>query len=90
MPEIDHGVFAAHNGFQHGLIFGHEFVERGADEANVFAQLGPIAVSKGVAQDLDVAPSGELVAGQGGEQCGFAAAVGPEHGPVFTALYSPV
>ena len=48
MPEINHGVLAAHDGFQDGLIFGHESVERGADEANVFAQLGPVAVSKGV------------------------------------------
>ena len=37
VPEIDHRVLAADNGFERGFAGGHEFVEGATDEADFFA-----------------------------------------------------
>ena len=72
MPKIDHGVFAADDRLERGFAGGHQFIEGAADEADFFSEVGPVAFAVCVAEELDVAIGGHGVAGEGGEQRGFA------------------
>jgi len=89
-PKIDHCVFAADDRLERGLVGGHQFVEGAADEADFFAQLGPVTFAEGLAEQLDVAVGGGFVAGECGEQCGFARTVGAEDNPVLTGIDAPI
>ncbi len=77
LPEINHGILTADDSLQGGLVVRHEFVQRAADEADFFSQLGPVTFAVGFAQQLDVARGWGGVAGEGREQGGFAGSVGP-------------
>ena len=90
VPKINHGVFSTDDRFERGLGGGHEFVEGAADEANFFAELGPVAFAEGLTEQLDVAVGGGFVAGESGEERGFAGSVGAEDDPVLAGIDAPI
>ena len=90
VPKIDHGVFAADDRLERGLGGSHEFVEGAADEADFFAQFGPVTFAEGLAKELNVAVGGGFVTSDGGEQCGFARTVGAEDDPMLAGIDTPI
>ncbi len=89
-PVIDHGIFAADDGFEGAFVIGHELADGGADEADVFAEFAPVGPAEAAAEDGDFAGRGHEVTGDGAEEGGFAGAIGAENGPVLAGIDAPV
>jgi hypothetical protein len=90
MPKIDHGVFSADDSFHYWFVLCHKFIECRTDEADMSSELGPVIFAESVAQDMYIPAGWELIAGERGEQRGFAASVGAKYDPMLSMLHPPV
>src|SRR5437879_5992578 len=88
-PKINHGVFAADDGFERRLGFGHHLAHGRADQTDLLAQLAPIGFAVAPAQHGDFAAGRSQIARERAEQRRFARTVGAEDDPVLAALDAP-
>ena len=88
-PQVELRVFAADDGFERGFVGRHAGLERTGDEADLQAEIAPVALAVIFTEQLDLAGAGREVTGERFEERGFAAAVGAEDDPVFAALDAP-
>lgn len=88
-PQVELRVFAADDGFEGGLVGRHAGLKCAGHEADLEAEVAPVACAVVLAEQLDFAGARGEVAGEGFEEGGFATAVGAEDDPVFAGFHAP-
>src|SRR5207302_3299114 len=88
-PKINHGVFAADDGFERRLGPGHHLAHGRTDQTDLLSQLTPIGFAVAPAQHGDFAAGRSQIARERAEQRRFARTVGAEDDPVLAGLDAP-
>lgn len=89
-PDADHGLLAADDDLQGGVLIVDEVGDAGADDADALAEFAPVALAEGFAKKGDLAIGGRHVSGESLEERGLAGAVGTEDDPVLAFVDGPI
>lgn len=89
-PEIDHGAAAGGDGEECGFVLGHHLPDGRTDQTNAGTERTPVGFAIGLTEQLEGAPGGHEVSGEGAEEGGLPGAVGAEDDPVLAGIDTPV
>jgi hypothetical protein len=88
--QVNGGLASGGDDFQGGFLIVQEVTEGGGHEADASAESGPIGLAVGLAEELDLAGGWGEVTGEGGEERGFAGAIGAEEHPMLSGENGPM